>query len=336
MKILVTGATGFLGGAVVDRLLAHGERDLRVTARVGARRDRLEAAAARHPDARIEYVTTNLAVRREAAAAVKDVDLVYHLAASMRGAPADMFLNTVVATKYLMESLASTPSVRVILCSSFGVYGAAGLPRGSVIDENSPLEPHPERRDVYSHAKLRQERLCRELAEKQGTPLVVMRPGVIYGEGGSALSSRVGLNLFGVFLALGGKNLLPLSYVENCADAIVQAGHAPSAIGQTYNVHDDDLPTCRAFLAEYRKQVVPLRAVPLPYPALRLLSRGIEAYHRWSKGQLPAILTPYKVAALWGGNLFDNSKLKGLGWRQSVPTEEGMRRTFLWLRAKSS
>lgn len=335
MKILVTGATGFLGGAVVDRLLALGERDLRVTARVGARRDRIEDAAARHPDARIEYVTTNLAVRREAAAAVKDVDVVCHLAASMRGAPADMFLNTVVATKHLMESLAGTPSVRVILCSSFGVYGAAGIPRGSVIDENTPLEPHPERRDVYSHAKLRQECVCRELAERQGTPLVVLRPGVIYGEGGSALSSRVGLNLFGVFLALGGRNLLPLSYVENCADAIVRAGHAESAIGQTYNVHDDDLPTCRAFLAEYRKQVAPLRTVPLPYPALRLLSRGIEAYHRWSKGQLPAILTPYKVAALWGGNRFDNGKLKSLGWRQTISTEEGMRRTFLWLRSKS-
>jgi len=336
MKILVTGATGFLGGAVVERLLALGERDLRVTARTGARRDRIEAAAARHPDARVEYLPTNLAVPRETAGAVKDVDLVYHLAASMRGAPADMFLNTVVATKHLMESLAGTPAVRLVLCSSFGVYGVAGLPRGSVVDESTPLEPHPERRDVYSQAKLRQERLCRELASKQGTPLVVLRPGVIYGEGGSALSSRVGLNLFGVFLSLGGRNLLPLSYVENCAEAIVRAGQAPTAIGQTYNVHDDDLPTCRAFLAEYRKQVDPLRTIPVPFPVLRLLSRGVEAYHQWSKGQLPAVFTPYKVAALWGGNRFDNRKVKALGWRQLVPTEEGMRRTFAWLRAKAS
>jgi nucleoside-diphosphate-sugar epimerase len=336
VKILVTGATGFLGGAVVERLLAVGERDLRVTARAGARRDRLEAAAARYPDARVEFVATNLSVSREAAAAAKDVDLVYHLAASMRGAPADIFLNTVVATKHLMGALAGRPAVPLVLCSSFGVYGAAGIPRGSVIDENTPLEPHPERRDVYSQAKLRQERLCRELAAKQGTPLVVLRPGVIYGEGGSALSARVGLNLMGVFLALGGSNLLPLSYVENCADAIVQAGRSSAAIGQTYNVHDDDLPTCRAFLAAYRKQVVPLRVLPVPYPALRLLSRGVEAYHRWSKGQLPAVFTPYKSAALWGGNRFDNSKIKALGWRQIVPTEEGMRRTFAWLRAKSA
>jgi nucleoside-diphosphate-sugar epimerase len=74
----------------------------------------------------------------------------------------------------------------------------------------------------------------------------------------------------------------------------------------------------------------------VPYPALRLLSRGVEAYHRWSKGQLPAVFTPYKSAALWGGNRFDNSKIKALGWRQIVPTEEGMRRTFAWLRAKST
>ena len=67
MKILVTGATGFLGGALVECLLARGARDIRVTARAGARRDRLQAAAARHPEARLSYVPSNLTVRADAA-----------------------------------------------------------------------------------------------------------------------------------------------------------------------------------------------------------------------------------------------------------------------------
>jgi nucleoside-diphosphate-sugar epimerase len=163
-----------------------------------------------------------------------------------------------------------------------------------------------------------------------------LRPGVIYGPGGSAFSSRVGLNLFGVFLSLGGSNLLPLSYVDNCAEAIVVAGQAPGAAGQAYNVNDDDLPTCRDYLREYKKQVTPVRSVPVPYPVLKMLSVGVERYHRWSKGQLPAIFTPYKSATTWGGNQFDNSKIKTVGWKQLVPTEEGMRRTFEWLRGQQA
>jgi nucleoside-diphosphate-sugar epimerase len=333
--ILVTGATGFLGGALVDRLLAHGVRDLQLSVRAGARRDRIEAAAARHPEARIRYVQANLVSRADADRAVEGADVVYHLAASLRGAPADMFLNTVVASKNLLEAIGSKKPMRVVLISSFSVYGVAGMGRGTVVDENTPLEPHPEKRDVYAHVKLRQEQLFADAAAKHGFELIVLRPGVIYGPGGSAFSTRVGLNLFGTFLHLGGSNLLPLSYVDNCAEAIVVAGQSPKAAAGgngIYNVHDDDLPTCKQYLAAYKREVKPIRSVRLPYPALALLSIAVERYHKWSKGQFPAIFTPYKSATAWGGNRFDNSKLKSLGWRPIVSTEEGMRRAFAALR----
>src|SRR5204862_5238265 len=126
-------------------------------------------------------------------------------------------LNTVVASKNLLEAIAAADRpIKVVLVSSFGVYGVAGLPRGHVVDEETPLEPHPERRDLYSQAKLRQEKLFREYQAKAGFPLVVLRPGVIYGPRGSRISTRVGLNLMGIFLHLGGDNLLPLTYVASC------------------------------------------------------------------------------------------------------------------------
>ena len=331
MRILVTGATGFLGGSLVERLLAHGEDDILITARPGSRRDRIDAAAARYPKARVRYIQANLTSRADAERAVESVDTVYHLAASLRGAAADMFLNTVVASKNLLEAIGRRRA-RVVLVSSFSVYGVASLPRGARVDEQTPLETAPEKRDLYGHVKLRQELLCREIAARNGQDLVVLRPGVIYGPGSGPFSTRVGLNLFGLFLHLGGRNLLPLSFLDNCAEAIAVAGRSPAAAGQVYNVHDDDLPTCKQYLDAYKKQVRPIRSVSVPYPALSLASIALERYVRWSHGQLPAIFTPYKSATAWGGNTFDNSKLKALGWKQSVPTEEGMRRTFEWLR----
>ena len=275
MTVLVTGATGFVGGALVERLLAQGTRDVRVVARAGARRDRLDAAVSRYPQARVQRVDANLIAPADAARAVEGVDVIYHLAASMRGAPADMFLNTVVASQHLLDGLSPNRKVRIVLVSSFSVYGVAELPRGALVDESTPLEAHPRRRDLYAHVKLRQERLFREHAARHPFELVVLRPGVIYGPGGSPFSSRVGLNMFGLFLTLGGRNILPLTYVDNCADAIVAAGRAPAAAGEIYNVVDDDLPTCDAYLQAYKEAGASDPKRPRPVPrAVAAVSRS--------------------------------------------------------------
>lgn len=329
MKVLVTGANGFLGAALVERLLARGERDVRCFVRAERARDTIEAIARAHPEARVETFVGTLASVRGAEAALDGVDVVYHLAASLNGAPADIFLATVVASKNLLEAIArSGRRPKVVLVSSFGVYGPAALPPGAVVDEATPLEPHPERRDVYSHAKLRQELLFREYQEKLGFPLVVLRPGVIYGPGGSRISARVGLDLAGLFLHLGGNNLLPLTYVENCADAVAVAGQSAAAVGETYNVVDDDLVTASQYLARYRREVKPLRVVKVPFALLRAGSWCVQTYSRWSKGQLPAIFTPYKTLSSWKATGFTNAKLKALGWTPLVATKEGLRRSF--------
>ena len=337
MKVLVTGATGFLGVPLVERLLARGERDVRCFVRVGNDLDPLRALGARYPDARLEFFSGTLTSRESAAKAIEGVDVVYHAAAAKSGAAADMYLNSVVASKHLLEAaLGAAQAVKMVLVSSFGVYGVAELPRGTVVDERTPLEPHPERRDLYSQSKLRQEALFWEVREKRPYPLVVLRPGVIYGPRGGAFSTRVGLDLFGLFLHIGGKNLLPLSYVDNCADAIVIAGQSERGLGQVYNLLDDDLLTSAEYLRHYEKAVSPVRAVRVPYPAMMALSKAVESYHVYSRGQLPAVFTPYKTATTWKGNRFDNTKVKGLGWKQLVPTKEGMRRTFEYLRAHSN
>jgi nucleoside-diphosphate-sugar epimerase len=219
-----------------------------------------------------------------------------------------------------------------VYCSSFSVYGVAMLPRGAVVDERTPMEPHPEKRDVYAHTKHRQEELIWQYHREKGVPLVVLRPGVIYGPGGGApMSSRVGINLFGLFLHLGRRNVLPLTYVDNCAEAFVCAAKNSQFNGEIYNVVDDDLIDAREFLNRYRNEVKKLPYITVPFAATRLMSWAVEKYHDYSRGQLPAIFTRYKTDSMWKGNTFDNRTLKSIGWRPLVSTEEGLRRHFAHL-----
>jgi nucleoside-diphosphate-sugar epimerase len=333
MKVLVTGAGGFLGTHVVERLLAHGHRDIRCFLRDRGKAERLLGLSQSHPDSQLELCYGNLRSKSDCVHAVTDVSLVIHLAAGLKGTPAELFADSVVASRNLLEALEARDGMpigqtRVVLVSSFGVYGVVPLGRGARIDERTPLEDHPELRDTYSHSKLKQERLFWDYQRKAGFELVVLRPGVIYGPGGGAFSNRVGLQIGPVFFHLGGSNLLPLSYVVNCAEAIVLAAGHPNAAGQVYNVHDDDLPTAARYLREYKRHVRQIRSIRLPYFVTRMLARSLEAYHRRSQGQLPAIITLYKAAAAWGGNTFANAKLHALGWRQLVPTSDAMAETF--------
>lgn len=333
MKILITGAGGFLGKAIVERLLAHGQNDLRCMLRDTSKARGLEAIAARYPQSRLEFISANLKNPAEIVPAITGCDMVIHAAAALKGSPAEMFLDSVVASRNLLEVIVNElRPIRIVLVSSFGVMGVPELPRGAMVDERTPMEQHPEQRDVYSHTKLRQEQLFWEYRQKYGFELVVLRPGVIYGPGGGHFSTRVGLNLFGRFLHLGGNNLLPLTYVDNCAEAIVAAALSGTD-GEVYNVVDDDLVTSKQYLTAYKKQVRKVRSVPVPYPALMWGSKMVENYSKRSKGQLPAIFTPYKTRAMWGGNQFSNAKLKSIGWRPLLSTREGLDRTFAAFRA---
>ena len=341
MKVLVTGAGGFLGTHVVERLLAHGYSDLRCHLRDRSKTMRLQSVADPYPDARLEFCYGNLRSKETCAEAAAGVALVVHLVAGMRGAPAELFADSVVGSRNLLDALEARNDIaitqtRVVVVSSFGVYDVVSLRRGALIDESTPLESHPELRDTYSHSKLRQEQLFWEYQKKDSFELVVVRPGVIYGPGCGAFSTRVGLQIGPIFFHLGGSNLLPMSYVFNCAEAIAVAAGHPAASGHVYNVHDDVLPTASHYLREYKRHVKNIRSIRLPYFAIRILASMLERYHRRSQGQLPGIITRYKAAAAWGGNRFNNAKLHSLGWRQLVATPEALARTFDYLRQKNA
>ena len=164
-----------------------------------------------------------------------------------------------------------------------------------------------------------------EYGKQFGIRYVVVRPGSVYGAGQDGITGRIGISTFGPFLHLGGSNTVPLTYVENCADAIVLAGLIDGIDGEAFNVMDDDLPTSRQFLRRYKRRVKPFRSIYVP----RVLSRSLcylwEKYSDWSEGQLPPAFNRGQGYANWRKTNYSNEKLKSrLGWRPQVSTERGL------------
>ena len=184
-------------------------------------------------------------------------------------------------------------------------------------------------------------RLVDELCElcgygrKHAIPYVLVRPGAVYGPGRTGISGRIGSGAFGIFLHLGGANVIPFTYVDNCADAIVLAGIRKGLDGEVLNVVDDDLPTSRQFLRLYKRHVRPFRSIPVPRVASYLLCSLWEKYSAWSEGQLPPVFNRRAWHAYWKGSRYTNAKLKTLvGWAPEVPTAEGLKRYFESCRAR--
>ena len=108
--------------------------------------------------------------------------------------------------------------------------------------------------------------------------------------------------------------------------------HAPS--GSAFAVVDDQIPTCRQYLDGYLKNVQKMRVVTLPFGAFLWVSGKLVAYNRKSKGQMPAVFTPYVVKSMYTPIRYSNDGLKKIGWTQRVPTPEGLNRTYAWLKAQ--
>jgi nucleoside-diphosphate-sugar epimerase len=325
---VVTGATGFLGRHLVRQLLERGA-EVRCLVRAGSDPSTLSGALPPALAGRSSVVVGSLERPDSYRPALEGCDVLYHVAAALRGSVPALFLSNVVGTKHLFAHASRARVGRIVLVSSLAVHGVAHLRRGAVVDERCPLDPEPHRRDPYTYSKVEQEQFAWAAHRRGDVRLSVVRPGVIYGPGRDCLSGRVGIRLGGLLVRMGGRQRLPYTFVENCAAAVRLAGVVGAAAGEAFNVIDDAPPTGNELLRQYRRSGNRIRVFGVPQWGIQPLSRLCQWYHRWSRGQLPDVLTPYKSAAMWKPLRYSNAKAKAvLGWEPLVGFEQGLRETL--------
>lgn len=316
--VLVTGAAGFLGRALVARLVARG-----LSVRVLVRRH----AAALERQGVAQQVIGDLGDPAIVAHAVRGVATVYHVGAAMRGWPQDFEAGTVWGTRNVVEACLASGTRRLVYVSSMSVLDHAGRREGERVDESYRYEPLPQLRGAYTRTKLQAERCVLEAVATRGLPAIVVRPGQIFGPGAEQVTPNGVVAIAGLWLAVGGaRQRLPLVYLDDVVDALLQAADAPAGAEGLYNVVDATPVTQGEFLARARP-VAGRRVLRLPRIAMLALAMPIELLGRVLKREVP--LTRYRVHSLRPLDRVEAARAGAvLGWRPAVGVAEGMRRVY--------
>ena len=328
MILLVTGANGFLGRHVVAQSRARGH-DVRALVRPATDVTALPWAN----DAKVQIVRTDLRSPNGLADAMNGVDAVLHLAAAKQGDLYAQLAGNVVATESLLNAMTVATVARLVAISSFAVYDYLHRPTLSRIDEESPLERAPERRDEYCRTKMLQESLIRAHAAAHGWALTVLRPGVIYGRD-NCWSARLGIPLGPCrWLRIGAWARIPITYVENCAQAVVLAAEKTDSGRQVFNVVDDDMPTQRHYLKELRKRMpAGPKVIPVAWTVMRLFAGLAWFTNRLLLGgraKTPGIVVPARLHARCKPMRYTNQRIKdSLGWKPQYKLSEALDRSF--------
>ncbi len=327
MRYLVTGATGFLGGHLVDRLLEAGHR---VRAHV------FEPDAAPGLEARgVDVRTGDLIQELDLAPLLEGVDVVAHCAgiAAQRAARKDIWRVNVAGTERLLAACSRATPSRFVYISSVAVYGHATPP----VSEEAPKMPV----NAYGESKCAAEEALWRCRAETGLSAVALRPCLIYGERDRRLPNFIARMSRLAFLPLpsGGRRMVALVHVEDVVSAILAASTSPRAVGNAYNVTDGERHTYRDVLDELEK-ITGKRPRIIPIPP-SLFSAGLELFLRFARRKDPgreARVDLSKSLRVFGlDSLYSIARAReDLGFVPRVGLSEGLARTLAWSRGSAA
>ena len=332
--LLITGASGFIGQYVVTQALQQGYR-----VRATSRSNRLLPW---HDHPNLEIWEGNLLDAEFCLKVMTGVDSIIHLAAAMQGSFEEQYASTVTVTETILNTLAKTNVKRLVAITSFSVFDYQGCESGTLIDENAPLEASPTLRDTYAQTKIMQEEILRKFQqETKSTEVVIIRPGMVYGRE-HLWNARLGIKpSSNLWLLIGGDAKMPLTYVENCAEALVKASVLRTPLGtpmkwgdvRGVNLVDDDLPTQQEFcqkLISYLPEKP--RLLTINWLMVKTLSQIIWQGNKslfQTKLKLPGLFVPKRLHARYKPMEYTNQKAKQtLEWSPRYTWDEALQRIF--------
>jgi 2-alkyl-3-oxoalkanoate reductase len=311
--VLVTGATGFIGSRLAERLAEEGAR---VTG-VGRSVDRVSHLSRKG----VELIPLDLldggALRR----VVEGQEVLFHAAVSFSADPAMAEAVNVAATQVLVRRAAEVGVGRFVHVSTVGVYA---FPPAGPVPEDTPLAlDHPSN---YPRTKARSERLVFEAGREAGMEVTAVRPSQVYGPGPGVWT----VGMFDrirqgqpVLLGDGSGHFCPV-YLDDVVDALVRAAVSPAAPNEAHNI-SAEVTDWKTFMGYY----APL-AGKEPKGTPLLVARLLAAANR-----IPGISTPIDrgfIEMATSRHSFPIEKARrDLGWEPKVGLDEGMERTIRWL-----
>jgi nucleoside-diphosphate-sugar epimerase len=331
MKALVTGATGFIGSHIVERLLDQGH-EVRALARKTSNLRHLKTTNAQIVIGDIEDYDSLVSV-------VDGIDVVFHAAARVMpgwGRWEDFERETVKGTENLLRASADVGVSRFVYVSSGTVMGEASY-CDVPADESTPCEISIFRYDTfYDHAKLQAEKLCLDWHKQGKIAVTVTRPCMVYGPRDRLLSDKTYRQFDTTFVVWPGKSnpRTAIVHVTDVADCILLAATSDKAAGEIYNI----APTEVVWFRDYGNAMI--RALggrkiqmTIPYSVGYLSCFLMEGWaHLKRQKELP-YLTRSGVRFLNQGMHINGSKARReLGWEPKISIEEGTKQYVAWRR----
>ena len=315
MKVLVTGATGFLGKYVVKELVAEG-----YSVRAFGRN---EAVGQSLVSDHVEFFKGDLSSKQAVEEACKGVEMVVHAGAlsTVWGPWESFYQANILGTQHVLEACRTNKISRLVYVSSPSIY-AAPKDQIGIKEEDAPVENHL---NNYIKSKLLSEKLFPAYPD---VPSIILRPRGLFGIGDTSILPRV-LKLsqkIGIPLIKEGKQLMDMTCVENVALAIALALKADRAEGQVYNITNGEPTPFKELIEEALQGLeLPIRYKKLPAFLLGGLASSLEVLYRFLplKGEPP--LTRYTYYLLRYSQTLDISKAREeLGYEPRISIKEGI------------